>query len=273
MNTLQNNMTTIPEPAQNATPKNKPYRWRRILLWSIVALVILAMLSALGFVAWASTPLGPSADALNALTSDELVTVQTGKWLTFAPTQTEPTTGLILYPGGRVDYRSYAPIARQIAEAGYLVLIPKMPLNLAVTAPHTASTIMQAHPQIEHWAVGGHSLGGAMAARFAYDNPDKVEGLALWAAYPVASDDMSNYGLKAVSISGSQDGLATPADIDASRPLLPLTTDWVAIEGGNHAQFGAYGEQPGDGIPTVSASEQQRMIAEATIHLLDSITQ
>lgn len=138
----------------------------------------------LGFVIWAETPLGPMPEALAALQSDDRVTVEITPWLTFAPVDTTSTVGFVLYPGGRVDPRSYAPAAREIAAAGYLVVIPPMPFNLAVFATERATEVIAAYPEITRWVVGGHSLGGAMAARFVARHPDAVDGLALWASYP-----------------------------------------------------------------------------------------
>jgi len=143
-----------------------------------------------------------------------------------------------------------------------------MPLNLAILAPDRAADVMAAFPEIDRWAVGGHSLGGAMAARFAYQNPDTVRGLVLWAAYPASTDDLSGLPLAVTSIYSTRDGLATGAKIAASRTLLPSGTRWVAIERGNHAQLGWYGPQPGNGTATVSRKEQQRQVVAATLELL-----
>jgi dienelactone hydrolase len=240
-------------------------------LWWILPLILVLALA--GFVIWALAVPSPMPEALAALQSDEQVQVQQEPFLVFRPVGVEPTTGLILYPGGRVDARAYAPAARAIAQAGYLVVIPPMPLNLAVFAPDRAAEVMQAFPEIEHWAVGGHSLGGAMAARFADQHPEAVDGLALWASYPAASNDLSDASLTVTSISGTRDGLSTPDKIEASRALLPADTEWVAIEGGNHGQFGWYGLQRGDGEATISREDQQEQIVGATIDLLSRLDQ
>jgi pimeloyl-ACP methyl ester carboxylesterase len=210
-------------------------------------------------------------EALAALQSDDAVQVETEPWLIFRPAGDEPSTGLILYPGGRVDPRAYAPAARAIAEDGFLVVITPMPLNLAFFAPDGAADVMAAFPEVERWAVGGHSLGGAMTARFAHQNPDVVAGLALWASYPASSDDLSGHDLAVASIYGTHDGLATGDEIAASRPLLPPDTRWTAIEGGNHAQFGWYGPQSGDNEATVSREDQQAHIVAATLELLTQL--
>ena len=238
-------------------------------IWWLLPLALFLLIGA-GLV-WASTPLGPSEQAREALTSDSRVDVDEKPWFVFTPKSGEPTSGLILYPGGRVDPRSYAPLARDIAENGYLVVIPRMPLNLAVLGSSAASEIIDSYPSIQTWLIGGHSLGGAMAASYAMENTNRVDGLVLLAAYPASSDDLSNTGLDVISISGSEDGLATPSEIEASRSLLPPDSSWVVIQGGNHAQFGSYGVQGGDGTPTISEDEQRMEIVGAILELFSSV--
>lgn len=236
--------------------------------WSLLLLPVLA---AAAFLIWASTGPAPMPEALAAAQSDGQVQVQTEPWLIFAPVGQDPTAGLVLYPGGRVDPRAYAPTVRAIAQKGYLVVIVPMPLDLAFLAPERALDVVTAFPDVKHWAVGGHSLGGAMSARLAYQNPGAVQGLVLWAAYPAASDDLSQHDLAVTSIYGTRDGLATGEKIAASRPLLPADTQWVAIQGGNHAQFGWYGPQSGDNEATISRAEQQKEVVLATLQLLSRL--
>jgi hypothetical protein len=237
--------------------------------WWLLPLVLILAVAA--FVVWASAAAGPMPEALTALESDAQVQVETEPWLIFRPTGGQPAVGLVLYPGARVDPRSYAPAAHTLAGEGYLVVIVPMPLNLAVFAPDRAAEVMAAFPEIGRWAVGGHSLGGAMAARFAYQNPDAVQGLVLWAAYPASTDDLSGHSAAVTSIYATEDGLTTEDKIAASRPLLPPDTSWVAIDGGNHAQFGWYGPQAGDGTATISREEQQKQIVAATLELLSRL--
>jgi dienelactone hydrolase len=240
----------------------------RIFLTSISLVLVLFTT---GFVVWGETPAQPMPEAVAALKSDDRVTVTSGHWLVFTPAASQPTTGFIIYPGGRVDYRAYASAAHQIAAQGYLVVIVRMPLNLAVLGVNSAQDVQAAYPQVRRWAIGGHSLGGAMAAAFARTHPGAVQGLALWAAYPASSDDLSHSDLHIVSIYGSQDGLATREKIDASRPLLPAETTWVQIAGGNHAQFGSYGDQAGDNPASISRSDQQTKVVAATLGMLESL--
>ena len=241
--------------------------WARFLLAVSGLLVVLVG----GFAIWGSTPPKPMPEALAALQSNESVTVASGKWLTFQPANGQTTTGFIIYPGGRVDYRAYAPAARTIAAQGYLVVIIPMPLNLAVFSPAAAAGVIAAYPGIQHWAVGGHSLGGSMAANFAHSHPAAVQGLVLWASYPAGSDNLSSSGLQVLSISGTLDGLSTPAKILASHSLLPAGTTFVPIQGGDHAQFGWYGPQPGDNPAAISREQQQAQIVQATVDFLKTL--
>lgn len=240
--------------------------FRRILRRRWWAFLLVPLLLVIGFVGWALDTSDPMPDAITALRSDGQVRVEQGRWLVFAPVSTTPSTGLIFYPGAKVDPRAYAGSARSIAEQGYLVVIVPMPLNLAVFAPNRAAEVIAMYPDVQHWAVGGHSLGGAMAARFAHRQPDLVEGLVLWAAY--SADDLSQRELQAVSIYGTRDGLATEAQVVASSRLLPAATRSVAITGGNHAQFGSYGPQSGDTPATIDIQTQQAQVVSATVTLL-----
>jgi dienelactone hydrolase len=238
--------------------------------WWLVLIGILAM-AVIGFVMWGLIVPAPMGEALAALESDAQVNVTTESWLVFEPIHSTPETGFIIYPGGRVDPRSYAPQAHKIASRGYLVVIVPMPLNLAVFGANSASSVVETYPEIDNWVIGGHSLGGSMAALYAYNHTDQIDGVVLWASYPASSNNLTDTGIKVVSISGSQDGLATPDKIEASRSLLPANTTWVVIEGGNHAQFGWYGDQAGDNPATISREEQQAQVTQSTLDLLDSI--
>jgi pimeloyl-ACP methyl ester carboxylesterase len=168
-------------------------------------------------------------------------------------------------PGARVDSRAYAHILRPLAEAGYLVAVLKEPFGLAVLDPNHGKKVLDLHPEISHWVVGGHSLGGTVAASLA-DDDERVEGLLFLASYP--ADPIIRNDLKVASVSGTADGLATPADIEAARAKLPPDTAFVVIDGAVHSSFGDYGEQPGDGIPTIDRTAAQAEIDRAALALL-----
>jgi hypothetical protein len=241
------------------------------ILRLVTLLVALTFVAGAAFVTWASATPSPMPEAIAALQSDQQVQVDTTRWLTFRPVSGQPTTGFIFYPGGKVNPRSYAPAARAIAAQGFLVVIVPMPLNLAVFGAGRAADVMAAYPDVSKWAVGGHSLGGSMAANFIDSHLGAVRGLVLWASYPASMDNLSSQTLAVISISGTLDGLSTPAKIAASRPLLPADTIWLAIDGGNHGQFGWYGEQGGDNPATISRAQQQQITIDATVKLLRSL--
>jgi len=216
-------------------------------------------------------------EAVDALQSDGKVTITRPEgqdWYVFAPTAAPPTTGLILYPGGFVDPVAYAPFAHEIAQQGFLVVIDPMPLNLAVTDSEAADAIIAAHPEIDAWAIGGHSLGGAMAAEYISNNPGAMAGLALWAAYPAENTDLSAQPITVGSVYGDADGVASIEDVRGAAGRLPPDTTFVAIPGGNHTQFGFYGEnlQRGDNPAGIDRDDQRAAIVAATVQMLQSLT-
>jgi hypothetical protein len=185
-----------------------------------------------------------------------------------ADEEIKPTTGLVFVPGARVDSRAYAPVLRPLADAGYLVVVLKEPFGFAILDPDHGQKVIDLHPEIEHWVVGGHSLGGSVAASLA-DSDDEVEGLALFASYP--AEPIIRSDLKVVSLSGTADGFATPADIEASRAKLPPSTSFVVIDGAVHSSFGDYGDQPGDGTATIDRSAAQAEISKAALALMAAV--
>ena len=246
--------------------------FKRILLGLLAAAVLLAF----GFIVWAETPLGPAPEALSALESDSQVTVTVDDFITFQPANPstgsgqalQPETGFIFYPGGRVDYRSYAAPLREIAAQGYLVVLLPVKLNLAFFDINAAAPVFEKYPDIQNWAVGGHSLGGVASALFAKDHPE-IAGLIFWASYP-ADDSLRNSGLKMLSIYGTND-MAGMAKFDETKTLLTADAKYIVIDGGNHAQFGDYGPQPGDNAATISRDEQQSQVVNAAVEFLKEL--
>jgi hypothetical protein len=233
-----------------------------------VGLALLAVLAA--GTAWLR-PFPGTDTALDALRGDDAVEVrESAGWYAFVPRGTEPTTGLVYSPGARVDVRATAAVLRPLAEAGYLVVALKEPLGIALTSPGQSASAMAAFDGVERWAVGGHSLGGVAASSFAAAHDDEVDGLLLHASYPLG--DMSDADLVVASVSGSADGLTTPADVDASRADLPAATTFTEVDGAVHAFFADYGPQPGDGTPTASREQAQAEIVAASLALLDELS-
>lgn len=240
--------------------------WQKTLLISVVILGLLVCGVAAVWGVGGSSPAEPAVEPY--LQSSETVTVDDGRWLSFTPTGETPTIGFIFYPGGKVDYLAYAPVLHRIAEAGYLVVDVPMPFDLAVIAPNKAERVIAAYPEIETWVIGGHSLGGAMAARFTYEHPSLIDGLALWAAYPADDNSLADSGLPVLSLYGTLDGVAPFRRIERRFDLLPADTMYVALEGGNHAQFGYYGPQNRDNAAAISQEAQQDLIVEEMLLFL-----
>ena len=242
--------------------------------WKIVAAVVTAALvvTMAGFVLWANDASPADAAALAALTSDAQVTVsEENGFIVFYPAaNAKPETGFIFYPGGKVDYRAYAPVLKLIAAQDVFVAVVPVRLNLAFFDINAAARVEAAYPEIQNWFVGGHSLGGVAASIYAAEHSE-IKGVVFWASYP-ADDALKVKNIKAISIVGSNDGLATSDSIDASRELLPADTQFVTIEGGNHAQFGSYGLQAGDNPASISAEEQWIQAAALTVEFLSTTT-
>lgn len=173
----------------------------------------------------------------------------------------EPTAGLIFYPGGKVEHTAYAPLLRACAEKGILCALVRMPGNLAVLDANAADGLPKKHSEITIWYIAGHSLGGAMAANYAAAHSDDYSGLILLAAY--STKDLTQTSLRVLSVYGSEDGVMNRETYKKNWANLPADTTEVILEGGCHAQFGSYGLQDGDGIPTISREEQIRQTAEA----------
>jgi hypothetical protein len=238
----------------------------RILRGTLVVVAVVLTLAIGGFLWWAQPqPLLPQAEA--ALASTEAATFEeVDGIITYTATDSSPTTGLILYPGGKVPSAAYAPQARTIAEQGYFVAIVSVPFNLAVFGIDAAGPVIASHPEITRWAVGGHSLGGSMAAQFIDSHPGTVDGLVLWASYSAA--DLAADGLSVLSAYGTLDAGVPSYTSQANVDKLGPAVTFDVVEGGNHEQMGWYTGQPNDPPATISREDQQRQVVTATLELL-----
>ena len=169
-------------------------------------------------------------------------------------------TGLIFYPGGKVEHSAYISLMQACAEKGILCIIVEMPFNLAVFDINAADGIQKEYPQIENWYIGGHSLGGSMAASYLEKHTDEYEGLILLGSYSTA--DLSDAELEVLSIYGSEDQVLNREKYNDNISNLPKDFKEIVIEGGCHAYFGMYGAQDGDGTPSISNAEQILQTAE-----------
>lgn len=213
----------------------------------------------------------PTQDALDALESNFAMTVvDTPLYISFQSNIVSQPKGLVIHPGGAVDPRAYAPIARKIAGPGYRVLIMKTPSELIVggVVPSMVGVAMISNPDITKWALAGHSVGGVAAAQYIFDNPadTRVKGLALWASFVNPAKPIpGRVDLKIASIYGTQDCLVPPATVAQFAWALPFNAIYVQLDGANHAQWGDYGAQSGDCEATITNLQQKTRGKNATI--------
>lgn len=256
---------------------------KRFVKITLLSLLIVLLLAVGGFILWAETPAQPGPAALAALESDEFIYVFPREdYIVFYPAiceaqiaeenatgQQHLIKGLIFYPGGRVDYRAYAPALRKVAEQGIIVFLVRARLNLALFDIEAGAPLLEKTEGVDVWAAGGHSLGGVAASRFAQNHPE-IRGLVYWAFLP-SDNRLASSSLRVLSVYGTNDGFLTDTQLQAAKSNLPADALFNPIEGGNHAQFGDYGFQGGDLAAEISPEEQWERIARATSDFLQSL--
>lgn len=175
------------------------------------------------------------------------------------------SNALIFYPGAKVEATSYSAIMYHLAEEGVDCFIVEMPLNMAMFGKETAGKIMSEY-SYDKWYISGHSLGGAMASIYAAEHSDELEGIILMASY---STEKLSGKIKLLSLVGSKDEVVNREAYDENKANWPQNSSEYIIEGGNHAQFGDYGQQKGDGKASISSSEQQRQTVEQILEVIE----
>ena len=243
-----------------------------ILIAALSVLVLLAVFM-ISFYVYVSSYSRADLDAINDfksiyLTKEISVSEDRSGNLTIKAKNASPTTAIIFYPGGKVEHTSYLPLMQKCAEEGILCIIAKMPCNLAFFNTGAAKSIKKAHPEITSWYIGGHSLGGIAASSYLKKHTGEFDGLILLGSYSTA--DLSSSGIKALTVRGTNDGVVTKEDHDKNLKNLPAGYQEAYIEGGCHAYFGMYGEQKGDGAPTVSAPDQIVQAAYLIVSFINS---
>ena len=238
-------------------------------LFLLSILVVLAVAAA-SFAYYVSDYYHADSKAAAALKSTESYNVvNTDNSITFTPTQNRSTTGIIFYPGGKVQPEAYSVIASKLAVKGYTVIIVKMPFNLAFFGVNGADDVIAKHPEINSWVIMGHSLGGVFASEYAVNHQDKIKGVVYLAAYP--STNASNATFKALSIRGSLDNLTTAQDVSNNKNNFPANTVFITIPGGNHYNNGNYGPQAGDNNSTITREQQQNRTVGYILEFLKNI--
>ncbi len=243
--------------------------------WKIVR--ILWVTFGILFILWMANSFRARGFDKSILESDSKLTVaETSRFISFRPNASSQPVGLIFFPGGMVQPEAYAPMLRTIAEQGYSIFIVKLPFGSAPLKSQEADVINQAleiissNESIQHWFVGGHSRGAAIASRFAYAHGASFDGLILiGTSHPKEQAfDLSDSTLAVTKIYASNDGLASPDEVKDNAIYLPANTTWVLIEGGNHSQFGYFGKLLFDNPATLSREQQQELTIDAILSAL-----
>ena len=240
---------------------------KKVIFLSIPVLILIIATS---FIYYVSDYYKADNTVQTVLKSADFYTVSNNAdFITFTPRFNKSTTGVIFYPGGKVEAEAYSVLASKIASNGYTTIIVKMPFNLAFFGSNKADDVIAQHSEIKNWVMIGHSLGGVFASDYAVNNQDKIDGIIYLAAYPSA--DASNTTLKALSIRGSLDGLTSSSDISDNINKFPPNTTFITIDGGNHYNFGNYGAQEGDNNSTITREIQQNQTLKYILEFLENL--
>ncbi len=266
-------MNKIKTKNTNKQTHRKHYLWKIVAgALAVLAVVIMAFI---GYFLWNSANSLPASTSgyEQIMSSNKVKVVETNNYysITSADKSIENNTGLIIYPGAFVEPKGYIASYAGLVTAKTSVFVLKSPLNFALLNTNQAEQVIQANPDISTWYVAGHSLGGVAACSFVQTHQTQVSGLILLASY--CNGSALSLSVPVLSISGSLDGLATPAKIDASKKDLPETTTFTQIQGQNHTQFGSFAHtQSGDNPASIPQDESILQIQGAIQRLMSRST-
>ena len=164
----------------------------------------------------------------------------------------QPKKNIIIVPGGKVKPESYQYLAASLALSGYDVTIVKTLFNLAILTPNYGSRFIK--DDMDNVVIG-HSLGGTVASMFSQGD-DRITEMIFLASYPIS--DVSDK--EVLILTAEFDEVLDMNDVENSLDNLPSSYISFQITGGNHAQFGWYGPQKGDGTSFITTKEQQNII-------------
>jgi hypothetical protein len=172
---------------------------------------------------------------------------------------------IIFYPGASVEFSSYSKLLYKFALNGFDSFLISMPLDFALLGVYKPNNILQNYNYNE-WYLSGHSLGGVAACLFASTSKEKISGVITLASYPTKSLPSN---IKYISIYGSEDGVLNMNSLEDAKKYWPNDNYNIVIEGGNHAFFGDYGLQNGDGKALITNDEQQDFVVNKIMEILN----
>lgn len=245
-----------------SSKKRKIFRYFLLIFWGSVFSWQFFQMNARGF------------DKASILSSNQdVVFSETEEYLSFSPKVDSVLASVLFFPGALVQPEVYAPLAKNLAHQGYSVHIQKIPFRVAITdnmekkAFRNASSFMNSSSK-ENWIVAGHSRGGRMAANFASQYSEILSGMILLGTSHPKEKNLTTLLIPVLKISASEDGLASPPEIEQFSHNLPSATNFVMIDGGNHSQFGYYGFQFGSGSALISRKKQQEIVESEILNFL-----
>ena len=249
-------ITTAPKKSSiKRSASKKKNNWIAILITGLILIIVAALVS--GFI---NDYYKADKASINAVEFENVeVSEHDGGFTAYVP-KGEIKAGLVFYPGGRIEYTAYEPLLKACADKGILCIAVEMPCNLAIFGINKATSAIELYPEVENWYIGGHSLGGTSAAICASSHQDKFKGVVLLGSYSIV--DISSFPV--LSVYGSRDEVLDAKNYDKFLDKLPKTELFVeyVIEGGNHAYFGMYGNQKGDGKADITNIEQITITAD-----------
>ena len=174
-------------------------------------------------------------------------------------------SAIIFYPGAKVEYTSYLPLFMDLSSKGIDCYLVEMPFNLAFFGIDSADSIIE-NSNYSHYYMAGHSLGGAMAGSYVNKTDKKIDALIYLSSH-------SSVGLNVpiLSIRGTNDGIINLKSYQEAKSLYKNNFTEILIKGGNHAQFGNYGNQSGDGPANITAKSQQDQSVDAIMKFINNI--
>lgn len=256
------------EEIQKQNEEKQRQKKRKINKNIFKAVAVVVIIALVGSLAWLLNAYEPQDVARENLVSSNEVKVVEGDITEFIPKDVVSHTGVIIYPGARIDVKAYAPLANRLAQNGYKVFAVDMPFNMAIFSSHKADKVIDENKDIENWVIVGHSLGGAMATN-AIETNSKIKGIVYLASYP-SGDKIKETGAEVLTIWGSKDGVINFENLIKAKENLPKDTEYVEIEGGNHSSFGDYGLQKGDAKAIISEEEQLNITVESICDFINN---
>ena len=235
---------------------------KKIIVRALLSIVIIFGLMIIGLTIYSSGSyihLSDMDTAIESLNLDQVTITENSQSIQYIVDN--PKMNVIFIPGGLVEPESYKYLASSIALNGYNVTIVKVVFNLAILTPK--SSLKYINPDLVNVLIG-HSLGGVVAS-MAASGKESVSKVIMLGSYPIK--DLSDKDTLLITAEHDE-GM----DIDKFNDSLQYLNEQNVIfniEGGNHAQFGWYGPQKGDGTADITTLSQQNIVANQILSFLN----